>query len=219
MSLSITSPSEWTAVDLAELLGPVPLQRICMRPAPGTGDESDVVRFEARENRLFELFRGVLVEKSMGFFESYLAGVLLRIIGNFVEEKKLGIVAGADGAIRLSQGLIRIPDVAYYSFQRLTDGRIPSAPIADLVPNLVIEVLSRSNTREEMTQKLKDYFEHGVQLVWYVQPAERSVMVFADPEDSTTLNEIDELSGGHVLPGFRLSIRQLFREPQPSQDR
>lgn len=79
MSLSITSPPEWTAVDLVELLGPVPLHRICMRPAPGTGDESDVVRFEATDNRLFELFRGVLVEKSTGFFESYLAGVLLRI--------------------------------------------------------------------------------------------------------------------------------------------
>ena len=79
MSLSTTSPPEWTAVDLVKLLGPVPLHRICMRPAPGTGDESDVVRFEATDNRLFELFRGVLVEKSTGFFESYLAGVLLRI--------------------------------------------------------------------------------------------------------------------------------------------
>ncbi len=44
-------------------------------------------------------------------------------------------------------------------------------------------------------------------------------MVFADPEVSTTLSEMHELSGDDVLPGFRLSIRQLFSEPQPSQDR
>ncbi len=214
MSSLIVSPHDWTAVDLAELLGPMPLPRICLDPRPGVGTESDVVRFELQENRLFELFNGVLVEKSMGFYESYLAGLLLRLIGNFAEENKLGIVAGADGLVRLSPGLIRIPDVAFYSFQRLGDGKIPSSPIADLVPDLAIEVLSRSNTREEMAQKLEDYFQHGVRLVWYVQPADRTVTVFQSAVVSSVLTESDHLSGGSVLPGFAFSVQQLFSEPK-----
>ena len=217
MSASITSPPEWTAVDLAELLGPIPLYRICMDPAPGTGTESDIVHFDVRDKRLFELFRGVLVEKAMGFYESYLAGVLLRIVGVFVDEHRLGIVAGADGIIRLAQGLIRIPDVAFYSFQRLPGGQVPSTPIADLVPDLAIEVLSRSNTREEMDQKLKDYFEHGVRLVWYVEAASRHVKVFTDADTSTIVAEGGELSGGAVLPGFYCQVSQLFQFPQANQ--
>ena len=155
MNSSITSPPEWTAADIVELFGPLPLHRICTNPPPGAGTEQDVARFEVQWGRLFELVQGVLVEKAMGFYDSYLAGVLLRIVGSFVEEHKLGIVAGADGIIRLSAGLIRIPDAAYYSFERLPDGKVPSTPIADLVPDLAIEVLSNSNTVEEMALKLR----------------------------------------------------------------
>ena len=214
VSSSLIKSPDWTVVDLAELLGPIPLHRVCMDPAPGTGIESDVVRFEVEENRLFELVNGVLVEKAMGFYESWLAGLLLRLVGNHVEEQKLGIVAGADGAIRLSKGLIRIPDVAYYSFERLPDGKVPQTPLADLVPNLAIEVVSQSNTRKEMEQKLKDYFRCGVELVWYVYPTSHTVVVFEGPELAHTLSDLDELAGGKVLPGFRLPIQQLFREPQ-----
>ena len=214
MSSSTIRPPDWTAVTLAERLGPIPLYRVCMNPAPGAGTESDVLLFEHRDDRLFELSNGMLVEKSTGFYESYLAGVLLRLIGNFVVVKKLGIVAGADGLIRLSPGLIRIPDVAFYSFQRLPHGKIPSSPIADLVPDLAIEILSPSNTREEMNQKLHDYFDHGVRLVWYVQPADRTVTVFEHPESASTLTEDDLLTGGVVLSGFQLLIRELFCEPQ-----
>jgi Uma2 family endonuclease len=84
------------------------------------------------------------------------------------------------------------------------------APIPDWVPNLVAEVLSPGNTVDEMDRKLREYFDAGVQLVWYIDPRNRTVRVYTSYDDFTTLTEGDELDGGSVLPGFRLSIRELF---------
>ena len=64
---TIAPPSDETFADLVRRLGDVPLDRIRLRPAPGTATVEDVDRIEARENRLFELVEGTLVEKAMGF--------------------------------------------------------------------------------------------------------------------------------------------------------
>src|SRR2546426_10923018 len=98
--------------DMVSRLGGVPLDRILYKPAPGTAVEQDVIDFHDRENRLCELVDGVLVEKPMGFLESRVAAFLIKVIDTFVEEHDLGIVAGADGMMRLAVGLVRIPDVS-----------------------------------------------------------------------------------------------------------
>src|SRR5687768_16806477 len=110
--LLIASPPIVTMADLLERLGDIPPHRVRLRPAPGTATEADVVAIEARENRLFELVDGVLVEKPMGLPESILAGLILTMLNNFVLPRKLGKVAGADGMLKLVVGLVRIPDVA-----------------------------------------------------------------------------------------------------------
>ena len=85
-------PAVWTAADLVERFGPIPLDRVRHDPAPGTATEDHVVEIHDREDRLYELVDGVLVEKTVGIYESYLAAFLVRLIGNFVEENDLGIV-------------------------------------------------------------------------------------------------------------------------------
>lgn len=105
---------------------------------------------------------------------------------------------------------MRIPDVAFVSVQRLPSGEMPTAALPRLVPNLVVEVLSRGNTAEEMQHKLRDDFEAGVDLVWLVEPRLRTEEVFTAADSSTSLQETQFLTGGGVLPGFRLKVRQLF---------
>jgi Uma2 family endonuclease len=78
------------------------------------------------------------------------------------------------------------------------------------VPTLAVEIISKGNRKGEMTRKLRDYFDAGVKLVWYVEPKNRVVHVYHSPIDVTTLTEADELDGEDVLPGFRLSIREWF---------
>ena len=201
-----------TLADLLERLGRVPLDRIRFRPPPGTATERDVLEIAARENRLCELVDGVLVEKPMGYGESILAVFMGRMLGNFVAPRNLGHVTGEQGMVRLFPGLVRIPDVAFASWDRFPQRRWTGEPIPDLAPDLVVEVLSESNTAAEMGIKVGEYFSAGVGRVWLVDPSSRTVTVFEAADDSITLQEQDTLDGGTLLPGFTLSLRELFAE-------
>src|SRR5262249_45817062 len=90
-----------TVGEMLEQLGRIDPRRVRLRPPPGEATEKDVLALLDRENRLFELVDGILVEKVMGLKESALAMPLGRRMGNFVEEFDLGIVTGADGTLRL----------------------------------------------------------------------------------------------------------------------
>ena len=127
-----------------------------------------------------------------------------------MDEHGLGVVAGADAPHRILLDQVRYPDVAFLSYAKLTKTEGPHPKVPNWVPSLAIEILSESNTRAEMTRKLADYFEAGVELVWYVDPPTRTVKVFTSPNDSQTYGEDDLLNGGNVLPGFQLSIREWF---------
>ena len=88
--------TEWTAADLVERFGPILLHRIRSHPAPGTATEQDVIDIHDREDRLFELVDGVLVEKAMGTHESFLAVAISALLRDFVKATKSGFILGAD---------------------------------------------------------------------------------------------------------------------------
>jgi Uma2 family endonuclease len=220
MALAENQPAALTIKDLAELFGGMPAWRIRSLPAPGTATEDDVVEIEEREDRLCELVDGVLVEKTVGYDESCLTIALAALIHNFVKAHKLGRVSGPDGMVRLFPGLIRIPDVAFASWGRFSEPR-GSRKLPDLVPDLAVEVLSEGNTPQEMSRKLDDYFGAGVRLVWFVDLRTRTVEVFTGRKSSKRLGEQETLTGGKVLPGFSLPLKELFaeveRSPRPAR--
>lgn len=209
---TITMTADWTAADLVDYFGPIRLRRIRLEPAPGTATEEDVVEIYAKEKRLYELVDGILVEKTVGVQESFLASLLGRLIGNFVEEAGLGIILGADGMARLFPGRIRIPDVSFITWERLPDRKVPSEAFVNVGLDLAVEVLSPSNTAKEMDLKLRDYFQAGVRLVWYVDPDSRTVRVFTSLDQSVVLRKGESLDGGEVLPGFTLALDRLFSD-------
>ena len=118
-----------TVGDLLDHLGGIAPERVRLSPAPGTATEEDVLHVHDHTGRLCELVDGVLVEKAMGFRESLLAAALIIILGNSVRPRNLGLVTAPDGMVRLAAGLVRIPDVAFISWDRLPDRRVPTAPI------------------------------------------------------------------------------------------
>lgn len=215
MAVVDSPPTALTIADLAELFGDMPAWRIRNMPAPGTATEEDVLAIEAHEDRLCELVDGVLVEKTVGYDESCLTVDLITLINTFVKAHKLGKVSGPDGLMRLFPGLVRIPDIAYASSKQLSERR-GSRRLPDLVPDLAIEVLSKGNTPKEMSRKLDDYFDAGVRLVWFVDPRKRTVKVFTGRKTSKVLGEQQTLTGGKVLPGFSLALKDLFAEVEPA---
>ncbi len=170
---SKASPYE-TFRDVFQAVGDVAPERILLDPPPGKGTEQDVLNLHARTERLYELVDGILVEKLMGLKESVVALTLGRVLGNFVEEHDLGMVAGEAGMMLLTAGLVRIPDLSFISWRQLPDRVCPEEPIPHLAPDLAVEVLSEGNTPEEMDRKLKDYFFNGVRLVWFLDPKTRA---------------------------------------------
>lgn len=213
MTAALTAPPGFrTVADLLEQLGDIPPRRVLFRPVPGTATEADLLRLVERKECLCELVDGVLVEKAMGFRESLLAGALISLLRAFVIPRNLGLVSAPDGMMRLFPGLVRVPDVAFASWGRFPQGRVPADPIPDLAPDLAVEVLSESNTPAEMRRKRQEYFTSGARRVWLVDPEARTVSVYTAPEQVTVLGEGDTLDGGDVLPGFALPLRELFAE-------
>ena len=216
MSTAITSaPEEILAEprslsDLIRGLGGIPLSRVLAKPAPGTATESDVLDATRRYNRLYELVDGALVEKVMGYSESLFALFVARILLDFVEPRNLGLVSGADGSLKLFGGLVRIPDVAFVSWDRLPGRVIPKEPIPSLTPDLVVEVLSESNTPAEMERKRGEYFTSGVRTVWEFDTESRILSVFTSDGNVSVLDSSEILQGGDVLPGFTLVLADLF---------
>jgi Uma2 family endonuclease len=204
----------WTVADLHRKFGPIPFERIRQDPPPGCGTVADVDRLNDHEDRLYELVDGILVEKTVGFEESWLAMKIGMLLASFVYSEGLGLVAGADGTIQLDIDLVRIPDVSFFSWDRLPGGEMPGEPIPLLVPDLAVEVISKSNTRKEMDDKLREYFEKGVRLVWYVRPRQRVVDVYTSPERFTRLTASMQLDGADVLPGFSVRVGDLFEVPK-----
>jgi Uma2 family endonuclease len=207
------SPSVWTAVDLVARFGAISLERVRTVPLPGLATERDVIEIHDRENRLCELLDGSLLEKTMGSYESYLAALICRVLGEFVQRHDLGIVLGADGMLRLARGLVRIPDVSFISWGRLPGRVFPREDIWPLAPDLAVEVISHGNTGEEMDRKLRDYFTAGVRKVWYGYPELGEGGGYDDPSAYATLASGNTIDGGELLPGLQLPLSSLFSVP------
>lgn len=94
--------AELSLIDLSLRFGPMPAWRIRTNPPPGRATEADVLRIHNEENRLCELVDGILVEKDVGYEESVIAGRLLTALNNFVIPRKLGLVTGEGGMMKIA---------------------------------------------------------------------------------------------------------------------
>ena len=203
------------ASDWHEALGFVPLDRIVFDPWPGTATEADLLELVERDKRLCELIDGTLVEKPVGLQEATVAGVVLGELRIWNKaNRNVGVPSGADSTLRMaSVSRVRLPDVCFFLRERLPNGLLPREKVPALSPDLAVEVLSESNTPQEMAQKLREYFANGTRLAWLVDPDRRTVAVHIAPgEPAAVLGEADVLDGGDVLPGFALPVAELFAD-------
>jgi Uma2 family endonuclease len=209
MATALLDTEPKSLADVLHELGDVPLERI--RFPVGNATEQDVIdALEAADKRLYELIDGVLVEKTMGMRESVIALKLGHYLCSYLDIHDRGIAFTADGPIRIRPGRIRIPDVGFVSWERLPGEDLPDDPILDAIPNLAAEIISKSNTPKEMDRKLEDYFNAGVELVWFIYPKTQTALVYTSPTAKKEIPKTGTLDGGKVLPGFKLPLKNLF---------
>jgi len=114
----------------------------------------------------------------------------------------------------------RRPDFAFVSFDRWPMDR-PVSPrdnAWDVVPDLAVEVTSPTDFAREQLQKVAEYFQAGVRLVWVVYPNVRCIHVYEAWNRIRVVTEADTLDGGVVLPGFQLPLDRLFGSVEPVSD-
>jgi Uma2 family endonuclease len=128
----------------------------------------------------------------------------------FASLHKLGRVFVESGTlVDRNPDTVRGPDVSFYSKERLPlDLRVIA--YHDQPPDLCVEVVTPSNTRRKLRDKVKEYFFAGVRAVWLIDPEDRSVTVFTEPLEGRVLSEGKILDGGDVLPGFACPVADLF---------
>lgn len=134
-------------------------------------------------------------------------------LGNWSDtqpEPRGGVFSGEAG-FRLRDNPERIVgvDVAYVSPEVLARQNNDSALVVG-VPTLVVEILSPSDTIEDINDKIEIYLEAGVSVVWIIDPRRRTVTVHRSVDEPTLVNARQELIGGEELPGFRVAVAQLF---------
>lgn len=139
------------------------------------------------------------------------AGTIFAALNAFVESGQLGLCF-PDNTGFLLPGLgdtVRSPDAAFVRGDKLPAQGIGAGwlPVA---PDLVVEILSPSETASELDAKLRDYHAAGTRLVWVVDSVERAVTIRSASAPERWLSEADMLDGGDVLPGFAIPVSRLF---------
>jgi Uma2 family endonuclease len=204
-------PSWKTMADLLEGLGNIPPERVWFDPLPGAATEKDLIAVcSGVDRRLCELVHGTLVEKAMGTREAAVGGWVIHLIMTYLDREDRGVMLGANGMFRLQIGLVRIPGAAFISWDRLPEGELPDEAIASCIPELMVEVLRAGNTAQEMNMKVAEYFKAGVKLVWLIDPKTQTGEEYTSPTESRHVGKTQALDGHDVLPGFTLSLKQLF---------
>jgi Uma2 family endonuclease len=183
------------------------------KPRLMTADEFE--RFISQpENaeRRWEFIDGEVSEVPSNAYSSAIGALIIAALVAFVKPRGLGTVTGEAAGYKFA-GINISPDVAYVSRQKQKTPPIDEQynPIA---PDLIVEVLSPSNKtdrklQEEMERKIRACTEANV-LLWVVDYDPQLVTVYAPGQPIRKQDINDTLTGGDVLPGFTLPIRDIF---------
>jgi len=159
------------------------------------------------DGRKYELVDGEVKEVPAGVKHDVLAlrlgAKLLACAGD------RAYVAGSQAGFRMVTGNLRSPDVSVLLKERLPGGQLPEG-FGERAPDLAIEIVSPSEDLPDLLRKVAEYFASGAQQVWLLFPEKQEVVVYRSPFELQTLRAEDELTGGELLPQFRLRVAELF---------
>ena len=171
---------------------------------------------------LYEVIHGERVElPPMSIYSARLGTRFATRMDLFAEQNGLGTVV-CEGLFILDAklDLRRRPDVAFVSKERWPLNKpLPETGDWLLSPDLAVEVSSPNDLLQDFYEKLEAYFKYQVRQVWLVLPPEKAIFVYTSPTQSRKLTIDMELDGGDVLPGFRLSLAELFNQPTAHEPR
>jgi Uma2 family endonuclease len=162
----------------------------------------------------FELIHGEIVEKVPTEVHGIIAAMIVHLLLAYALPRDLGRVSvEARHQPPGDNYNVRLPDVAFTSTARALppaeEGSVPQ------MPDLAVEIQSPNDRPREIREKAHFYLQNGSRLVWLVYPKSRSVEVCTLSESGslqiTPIPSDGVLDGGDILPGFSISVSEIFR--------
>jgi Uma2 family endonuclease len=158
-----------------------------------------------------ELVRGEIIHHMpTNHIHGYIEILLASLLNDFVRRHSLGRVLGGEVGVytKRNPDTVRGVDIAFISNERFH--QVTSRSYLNVAPELVIEVMSPGDTWSEVNEKLAEYFEIGVKLVWVVDPRLELIHAYHSLEDVSIFRKGQILSGEDVLPGLEIPISEIF---------
>jgi Uma2 family endonuclease len=167
----------------------------------------------SKEGHRYEIVNGELVEVgNSGALHGYVCSLLLTALMGFVLPNKLGVILDSSTAFKMKNGNRRSPDISFFAKERLQGMTELPSGFLDGAPDLAVEVLSPSNTVEEIDGKIAEYFENGTRLVWVINPSQHYVLVYRSAQEpDRLLKSVNSLEGEEVVPRFSFPVANLFQ--------
>jgi len=162
-----------------------------------------------RDGTKCELVDGELRVSPAGWLHERIVMRLARRMASFVEAGNLGDVLGSNALYGMPSGNKRSPDVSFVAAGRL-DKSCPGEPFPRLAPDLAVEVLSPDDSAPYVLDKVGEYLQSGVKLIWVIDPEARSATVYRSPGDVHHVGADDVLSGEEVIPGFGCRLADVL---------
>jgi Uma2 family endonuclease len=160
----------------------------------------------------FELVDGELVERNLSVLSSMVEGLVYASLLIHARDTNSGLVWPGTLGCRFyvdAPDRVRKPDVTFVRRERFSPAFYDDGFLT-IRPDIVVEVVSTNDLAKEVDEKIEEYLEAGVPLVWIVYPESRSVQVHRPDSTVTKLHETDELTGENIFPGFRCKVAELF---------
>ncbi len=167
---------------------------------------------QADDGYRYELVKGIIRRMPLTGFEH---GIQTVKIGGYlcehVQKYKLGYVCSAGTGFKITQNpdTVRAPDAAFVRQAAIDEQGTPKG-YWEGAPDLVVEVISPSDTYTEIDEKVDEWLIAGCAMVWVVNPRRETVEVYRSPQDITVLRGDDILDGGDVIEGFQCRVQDIF---------
>jgi Uma2 family endonuclease len=134
------------------------------------------------------------------------------VLWNFVERSGLDLFVAQSAGFALTADTMRVPDVFVVAKSRVNPEATVKGGWLQAAPDLAIEVVSPNDSAAGLDLKIHQYLENGTSTVWVVYPQTHRVMVYRGSGIRAELSESMDLTEPDLLPGFHLTVREIFPE-------
>lgn len=166
-----------------------------------------------RDGTLRALERGELIEMPpAGPDHGEVCAAVIEYLRHFVRTRRLGKTYGSETGFILAEtpDTLLAPDCAFIRRERVSS-LDRQRGFLKVAPDLVVEVLSPSDTMKSAVDKAVKWLRAGTQQVWIVSPRHRTVTILESPDAAgKVLSESEVIENILILPGFRLAVADLF---------